>query len=127
HNWFWAIGPAIMGPSGVAALLLAVIGLYGVIAFSVGRRTREIGIRMAVGARRPDIIGLVLRRGALQIGLGVALGFGLAVVLGRGIASQLFEVTPSDPFVFGGTIAVLTAISTGAMLIPALRAARTDP
>ena len=127
NNWFYGLGAAIMGACGLAALLLASIGLYGVVAFSVGRRTREIGIRMAMGARRPDVVKLVLRRGLLQIAVGVVLGIALAVALGRGIASLLFEVSPTDPLIYGATAALLATIGIGAMLVPALRAARIQP
>ena len=82
---------------------------------------------MAMGARRPDIVRLILRRGVLEIAAGVLLGSGLAFVLGRGIASLLFQVSPTDPVIFGGTAAVLVAVGVGAMLVPALRAARVDP
>jgi predicted permease len=127
NSWFYGLGAAIMAACGATALLLASIGLYGVIAFSVGRRTREIGIRMAMGARPSNILSLVLRRGVLQIAAGTLLGFGLALLLGRGVATLLFQVSPTDPLMFFGVAAMLAAIGIGAMLVPARRAARLDP
>ncbi len=127
NSWFYAMGAAIMGTCGLAALLLATIGLYGVVAFSVGRRTREIGIRMAMGAAPQRILQLVLRRGLTELVVGTMIGLGLAALLGRGIASLLFEVSPTDPVVFAGVSLLLVAITLAATLVPALRAARIDP
>jgi putative ABC transport system permease protein len=127
NSWFYGLGAGIMGVCGAAALLLAAIGLYGVIAFSVGRRTREIGIRMAMGARPNTILTQIVRRGFAQIVIGIVIGAGLALFIARGIASLLFQVSPSDPVIFGTVALVLAAIGVAAMLIPARRAARLDP
>jgi len=109
------------------ALALAIIGLYGVLAFNVGRRTREIGIRMALGADRGDVIRGVVKRGLLLVVPGLTIGLGCAWAVGRVLQSQLFEVTASDPFtyVLGALLMLLTAAA--ACIIPARRAARIDP
>jgi ABC-type antimicrobial peptide transport system permease subunit len=127
NSWFFGFGASIVGVSGFSALALAAIGLYGVIAFSVGRRTREIGIRMAVGATPQGIIRLVLWKGAWQVVVGVALGIVLAFGVSSGVAGLLFEVSPSDPVVFATFAALLIGITLLATLIPARRAARIDP
>ena len=127
NNWFYGMGAGVMAACGLAALLLAAVGLYGVIAFSVERRRREFGVRIAVGAQTRDIVQLVLGRGALQLAIGTALGAGLAVLLGAGMRSLLFEGTATDPVIFGVAAALLVGVSLAAMLLPAVRAARTDP
>jgi ABC-type antimicrobial peptide transport system permease subunit len=127
NSWFFGMGAAIMGACGIAALVLATIGLYGVVAFSVGRRTREIGIRIAIGADPPNIVRLMLRRGSFQLAAGVLLGLGLAIALASGIASLLFNVRPTDVPVFASVSLLLMAIAIVATLIPALRASRIDP
>jgi putative ABC transport system permease protein len=127
NSWFYGFGAVIMGGCGAAALLLAAIGLYGVIAFSVGRRAREIGIRMAMGARPATILAMIVRKGIAQIAIGILIGAGLAFFIAQGIASLLFQVSPSDPVVFGGAALFLATVAVGAMLVPARRAARADP
>lgn len=110
-----------------AALLLSAIGLYGVLSYSVARRTREIGIRMALGAERRDVLRLVLMEGARLVGGGVLAGLVAAFWLTRLLRSQLFEVSPTDPVVFGGVVLVLVAVALAACLAPAFRATRVDP
>jgi predicted permease len=109
------------------ATLLAVVGLYGVLAFLVARRTREIGIRMALGAEQGSVIGLVLREMALAIFIGVAAGVTAGLLCGRYIESQLFGVRAGDPLVFATSAATLLAASMAAAFIPAWRASRIDP
>ncbi|MGD2115506.1 MAG: ABC transporter permease, partial [Acidobacteriota bacterium] len=99
----------LLGAFAVLALVLAAVGIYGVMAYSVGRRTREIGVRMALGARPGDVLALVLRQGALLAGLGLALGLFLAYSLTRSLGSLLFEISPHDPATFGGVALVLAA------------------
>lgn len=127
NSWFYGLSAAIVGACGLAALLLATIGLYGVIAFSLEQRRRELGIRMVMGARPTDVVRLVLSRGVVQLAVGLALGFGLAALLASGIGGLLFEVDPRDPLVFGLIGALLATVGIAAMLVPTLRAARSDP
>jgi predicted permease len=112
---------------GVLVTLLAVIGLYGVMAYTVARRTREIGVRMALGAVPGDVIWMVMREVLMLVGVGVALGLTAAWGLGRVVSAQLYGVTPSDPV----TIAVAAGgLATAALLagyIPAIRATRVNP
>jgi predicted permease len=112
---------------GFLALVLASIGLYGVTSYSVERRTSEIGIRMALGADRVDMLGMVLRTAFLQIGIGLAIGIPFTIVGGRVMASQLFGVKPYDPLVLSVTAVVLGAAAFIAAVIPARRAANTEP
>lgn len=112
---------------GLLALVLACIGLYGVTAYSVERRTSEIGIRMALGADRPIVLRLILSSAFLQIGIGLGIGVPLAILVGRFMANQLFGVKPYDPVVLSVTTAVLAAAAFVAAMIPARRAANTEP
>jgi predicted permease len=117
----------LLGLFSALALTLAAIGLYGVIAQSVGQRTQEIGIRMAIGAQRRDVLRLVLLGGLRLVAIGVALGLGGAFVLTRVLNSLLFGVTAHDPLVFAGNAALLIAVATAACVLPALRATRVNP
>ena len=112
---------------GVAALLLAAIGLYAVMAFSVSRRAREVGIRIALGARTPDVLRLVFHQGIIQLAIGMTLGLALGAFVSQGIGAVLFEVEPRDPVTFAGVVALLTAAGLLACYIPARRAAKVDP
>jgi putative ABC transport system permease protein len=109
------------------ALLLAAIGIFGVMANLVAERTREIGLRLAMGARREDVVGMILRRAAWLTGIGVGVGLLMAFALAHGVASLLYGVRPDDPIVFGGITAAIAAIALGASWLPARRAARIDP
>jgi predicted permease len=112
---------------GGVALLLAAVGLYGVLAYHVNQRTREIGIRMALGSQPSGILGLVLGEGTLLVGLGLAAGLAGALALQSAIAAQLYRVGPLDPAVMLGSVAMLAATSFIACLGPARRAARVNP
>jgi len=112
---------------GGLATLLAAIGLYGVMSYTVARRTREIGIRMALGAERKSVMWLVLREVALMVGLGVAIGLPLAIALSRIVQSQLFELSPHDPAALVAAAALLAIVALGAGYLPARRATRVDP
>jgi putative ABC transport system permease protein len=109
------------------ALALAVVGVYGVISFAVAQRTPEIGVRLALGAQRHNILSLTMARALRPIVAGLAVGLAGALAASRLLASLLFEVKPSDPATFALAAAVLGAVALGACLIPALRAARVDP
>jgi putative ABC transport system permease protein len=112
---------------GTIGLVLAAVGIYGVIAYFVSRRTQEIGVRMALGATRRDVLVLVIRQAAWPIAIGIASGVLMSVAATRVLSSQLFSVTPNDPVTFGAVALGLTAIATLATLVPARRAASVDP
>lgn len=112
---------------GLLATLLAAVGLYGVMAYSVTQRTAEIGVRMALGAQRANVLRLVLREGAMLLLVGVAVGLPLAVGLGRFVASMLFNLTPSDPATLMGATGILAVTALAAAYLPARRAAAVDP
>jgi putative ABC transport system permease protein len=111
----------------VAALVLAALGLYGVIAGSVAERTREIGLRSALGATRADILSLIVRQGMTLAALGVVIGLAGAAAATRGLTTLLYEVTALDPLTYGGVVVLLAAVSAAACWVPASRAARIDP
>jgi predicted permease len=119
-------GAWLIGAAGVLALLLAAIGLYGVIAFSVSRRVREIGIRMALGAASREVVGMVVRRGLILVAVGGAVGGVLAVAGATALRGVLF-VGVFDPVSFGIAFAALMAVAAAAHWVPAARAARVDP
>ena len=110
-----------------SALLLALVGVYGVLSYAVNERTHEIGIRMALGASRGDVLRLIVGRGLVLCGTGVAIGLLGALGLTRILAGMLFGVTPTDPVVLAGTSLLLVAAGLLASLLPALRAARVEP
>ena len=117
----------ILGFFGALALLLAAIGLYGTMSYAVGRRTREIGIRLALGAQRTDMLWMVLREASLQVVAGIAAGAVIALAATRLIGSVLFGVGATDPLTFASAIFVLTATALAASYLPARRATRVDP
>ena len=117
----------LVGFFAAAALLLAVIGIYGVISYGVGRRTREVGIRLALGAGRRDVLALVLRQGLALTGAGLAAGVAGALLLTRFLSSLLFETGRLDPAIFAGVALLLAAAGMLACWIPARRATRVDP
>ncbi len=117
----------LLGIFAGVALLLAAVGIYGVMAYSVEQRTAEIGIRMALGARQGQMLGLILRHGLLLAAIGVAVGLGAAYGLTRFLTTLLFGVTASDPLTFAVVAAALATVALLACLIPARRAARVDP
>ena len=112
---------------GLLAALLAAVGLYGVLAYMVARRTREIGIRMAIGAEPKDVSWLVLREVMTMSGLGLLIGLAIAFGLGMLIQSQLYGVKASDPLVFVSASVLLALVAFMAALLPARRAASVDP
>jgi predicted permease len=112
---------------GVLALLLASIGLYGVMSYTVSQSTRELGLRMALGAGASNVLRLVLSRGLLLITTGMLIGIALALLLTRLLGDLLYHVSPRDPLAFAVALAVMTVASTAACFLPAWRATRTDP
>jgi putative ABC transport system permease protein len=121
------VSTILLGALAGIALFLAALGIYGVMAHSVAQRTHEIGVRMAVGARARDVVGLVLREGARMAALGGALGLLAALGLTRLLESLLFGVSPTDPLSFASVVAFLSACALLGCWLPARRAARVDP
>ncbi|MCH8145427.1 MAG: ABC transporter permease [Gemmatimonadetes bacterium] len=111
---------------GAISLFMSAVGLYGVMAFSVSRRTQEMGIRMALGAQGKDIIGLVLKKGMTQLGIGMALGLGLGLVMARPLQVALFQVNPNDPTVYAAIVVTFTVAGLIACMVPAVRATRVN-
>ena len=121
------VAATLVGGFGVLALILAIVGLYGVIAYAVSQRTRELGVRLALGASPRDLRRLVVRQGLVLSGLGVAIGLGAALAASRALARMLPGVDPADPLTYAVVSAAIVAIAVGASLIPARRAAKVDP
>jgi ABC-type antimicrobial peptide transport system permease subunit len=109
------------------ALILACVGIYGVISYLVGQRTHEIGVRMALGAERSDVLRLVIGHGARMALVGVAIGIGAALGLTRLMANQLFGISAHDPLTFAGVAMVLIVVAVAACYFPARHAMRVDP
>jgi len=109
------------------ALLLTLVGLYGVLSYTVSRRRREIGIRMALGAQRQNVLRLVLREGLLVVTLGIAAGLSGALILMRVMRNLLYDITPTDPLTFVAISLLLGTVAFLACWIPARHASRVDP
>ncbi|MGD0578247.1 MAG: ABC transporter permease [Bryobacteraceae bacterium] len=121
------VSGALFGAFGSIGLVLALVGLYGVVNYSVRTRTREIGIRMALGARPARVAGSVLRQGLVVVGAGLSLGLAVAYSLSRFMASLLYGIMPTDPMTFLGVPTILLVASLAALLLPARRASRIEP
>jgi len=117
---------ALLGIFACVALLLAAVGIYGILSYTVGQRTQEIGIRMALGARRQDVLALVLRDGMALVTAGVGIGLIAALGLSRVLSGLLFGVGPMDAWSFGAAALVMAAAALMACYVPASRAARVD-
>jgi putative ABC transport system permease protein len=118
---------AVLGAFGSTALLLGAVGIFGVISYNVRQRTREIGIRMAVGADRHDVLFMILRRAMLLIAVGVGAGLAMALLSGRLLRGLLYGVGPADPLALAAALTMLGAVALCAALIPARRATQVDP
>jgi predicted permease len=118
---------ALLGCFGLLALLLAMVGLYGVIAYSVSQRTREIGIRGALGARRTDVLSLILKQSFKLVGLGMTLGLAAALAVTRVMSFVLYGISPIDPITFVGITAIFISVAMLASYLPARRASNVDP
>ena len=127
NTFFFGLFGTLFMIFGFVALFLAAIGLYGVMAFSVSRRTQEIGLRMALGATTGTVMKMILKQGAVQLGIGIALGLGIAVGLSRLLEFILFGVEPWDPTIFIVIVVTLTLVGLLACWVPAQRATRVDP
>jgi len=123
----WSIGSVFMGGFGAGALLLAAMGIYGVIAYSVSRRRREVGVRIALGATRGEIRRHVMGNGIRLTAIGLLIGIAGAVALGRVASSALYGVSPVDPLTLAGVLVLFLGVAALASVLPAERASRTDP
>jgi len=112
---------------GASAVALAMVGIYGVIAYATAQRTGEVATRLALGATRGTVFALVLRQGRTLVVAGALIGLAMAYVAGRLVSANLFTVSASDPAILGGATALVIVIALAATMIPALRAARLDP
>jgi putative ABC transport system permease protein len=117
----------LLGLFAALALLLASIGIYGVMSYSVAQRTREIGIRIALGARRVDVLQMTVKQALKLVGAGMMIGLAAAFLLTRALASLLFGISATDPITFISISVVLLAVAILASYVPALRATRVDP
>jgi len=127
NGFFLNLFGYVFGILGAAALVLASVGIYGVISFSVAQRTQEIGVRMALGARQSSVLGMILRQGAVQLAIGLSIGLALAVATARPLGTLLLDVQPTDPATFAAVALVLCGVALTASYLPALRASRVDP
>ena len=118
---------SLMVSFAAVSLLLGGVGIYGVTAYAVGRRTNEIGIRLAIGAERRSVVQLIVREGMVRASLGLALGLGLALLLSRAMQSLLVNVSPTDPLTFVSVLLLLMLVTFLGAWLPARRAARLDP
>jgi putative ABC transport system permease protein len=127
QTWFIRVFGTMFMIFGFVALFLASVGLYAVMSFGVSRRTREVGIRMALGAQGRDVVRMIFGQGMVQLGVGMTLGLGLAAAIAQLMKVVLFDVQPRDPTIFGGVAAVLAFVGLLACFIPAKRATLVDP
>jgi predicted permease len=123
----WRLGTRLFTAFGLLALLVASVGIYSTMAFSVGRRTREMGIRLALGAARSSVVALILHEGLRLVVIGLLAGGAIAVYLGRFIQSLLYQSSPSDPIVLAAACGVMVVVAIAGCLVPASRASRVDP
>jgi ABC-type antimicrobial peptide transport system permease subunit len=128
-NSLWAprLGASLLALFGVLALILAAVGIYGVMSYSVDQRSREIGVRMALGAEPGDVLGLVLRQGMRLVAIGAVVGLALAFASSRLTANLLYGIAPTDPVAFSVTTAILALVSFTSIFVPARRATGVDP
>jgi len=126
-TWFYSVFGVLFMGFGFAALFLAAVGLYGVMSFSVTRRSHEMGVRMALGARSGQLVWLVLRKGVVQLGIGLGIGLGLAALASGPLQFILFGVRARDPAVFGAVVTALALVGIVASYVPARRVTRVNP
>jgi ABC-type antimicrobial peptide transport system permease subunit len=123
----YELGASLVGTFAVTALLLAAVGIYGVLYFTVARRTKEIGIRMALGARHSQVLRIVLQRSLLWVGSGLAIGIALALIASRQTGLLVAGIRGTDPLTFSAAVVIFAAVIAAASVIPARRAASVDP
>jgi putative ABC transport system permease protein len=121
------LNAVLLGVFAAVAMLIAAIGIYGVLAYSVNQRTREIGLRMALGAPRAQVLRLIVREGMTVGAIGIAVGVVGALVLSRVLASLVFDVPVRDPLTYLAVASMLTLVALAACAIPARKASRVDP
>jgi putative ABC transport system permease protein len=121
------LGAIFAGSLGGLSLVLSVIGVYGVISYVTGQRTHEVGIRMAIGAQRSDVLSLVLRQGLTLVAIGLAIGLALSFAATRFLSSLLYQISSIDPATFAGVSLLLVAVAAIACYLPARRATQVDP
>jgi ABC-type antimicrobial peptide transport system permease subunit len=127
HTRPWRLGTTMFSVFGGLALVLAAVGLYGVVSYDVAQRTREIGVRRALGARIGDVVGLVVRQGVVFGAIGVAIGIAVTLALAGQIAPLLFNVSSRDPVLYGLVAGAMLVVAAAASVVPAMRAAGVDP
>src|SRR6185436_19369470 len=125
--WQQRLYTALFGVFAAVALILATVGIYGVMSYAVSQRTREIGLRMALGAQPTDVLKMVVGHGAMVTAIGVGVGLAAAVGLTRLMSTLLFGVTATDPITFVFVSLLLAGVALGACFVPARRAAKVDP
>jgi ABC-type antimicrobial peptide transport system permease subunit len=123
----WRLGAVMFTAFGALAVVVAMVGLYSVVAYGVAQRRHEVGVRIALGAHAVDIVRLVVFEGLRVVIVGAVLGMALALMSGRWLGPLLFQVSPRDPIVFASVATVLVAVALVASGLPALRASRVDP
>jgi putative ABC transport system permease protein len=126
-TWRARLAAGLLGFLAALALTLAAVGIYGVFSYSVAARTREIGVRMAMGATRASVLGMILRQGAALVAAALMLGIPVALLLARGLRSQLYRISPADSFAYISVAVLLVGVVLLACYIPARRATRIDP
>jgi ABC-type antimicrobial peptide transport system permease subunit len=124
---FFEVGAGLAAALGVLGLILAVVGVYGVMSYAVSQRTQEIGIRMALGAQRRDILRMIGRQGFVIVASGLAFGFVAALAAGRLVSDFLVGIGPSDPLTYAGVSLLLATIACLATYVPTRRATKVDP
>jgi ABC-type antimicrobial peptide transport system permease subunit len=126
-RWPYRVFGGLFAILAIASLVLAAVGLYAVMAYAVSCRTHEIGVRMAVGASRRTVSWLILKRGLVQLAIGLPIGMTGALALGAVLQQMLVDMSPADPVTLLGDVALLTGVTVGACLVPTFRALRVDP
>lgn len=123
----WVIMVLLVGGLGSIGLVLAIVGLYGLVAYYTNRRTKEFGIRIAIGAQRMDVLALVLRQSAVLVLIGIGIGLGLTVGFGKAVTSLLYGVNPTDQLTLVFVSLVFALVALLASYLPAHRAMKVDP